>query len=82
VIINKARVDPAGITAPDGTITLGRGAFANEEELARTLAHERFHVDQIRGGMGYPETYDAGNAWESAAQEFEDSWWTNHPLNQ
>ncbi|GEM_PF-5084263 len=76
--INKARAGYAGSTASDGTITLTRSAFSNEEQLARTLAHERFHVDQIRSGMGYPTNYDAGNAWEQAAQAFEDDWWAGH----
>lgn len=73
--INKARAGYAGSTASDGTITLTRSAFANEEQLARTLAHERFHVDQIRSGMGYPTSYDASNAWEQAARAYEDDWW-------
>jgi RHS repeat-associated protein len=81
VVINKARRGYFGATGPDGTVTLTRDAFEDEEQLARTLAHERFHVGQLRSGMGYPVTYDAGNAWESAAQQFEDSWWNNHPLN-
>jgi hypothetical protein len=73
--INKARAGYAGSTASDGTITLTRSAFANEEQLARALAHERFHVDQIRSGMGYPTSYDASNAWEQAARAYEDDWW-------
>jgi hypothetical protein len=75
--IDKSKMGYYGSTAPDQSITLTRDAFRNEQQLARTLAHERFHVDQIRGGMGYPKTYDAGNAWEEAAQGFEDFWWEN-----
>lgn len=56
------------------TITLTREAFANEEQLARTLAHERFHVvEQLRRGITYPSEYDAFSKWERAAQEFEDA---------
>jgi hypothetical protein len=73
--IDKSKMGYYGSTAPNQTITLTRDAFRNEEQLARTLTHERFHVDQIRSGMGYPTTYDAGNAWESAAQAHEDNWW-------
>jgi RHS repeat-associated protein len=80
---NKARIDPAGITAPDETITLGRGAFADEEQLARTLAHERYHVvNQLRAGWPYPATRAAAAPYEEAATEFENWWWNTHPLNQ
>ena len=65
----------AGWTAENEAITLGRPAFLNEEQLARTLAHKRFHVHQLRSGMGYPQTYDASNAWETAAKAYEDEWW-------
>jgi RHS repeat-associated protein len=73
--IDKIKIGYSGSTAPNGTVTLTRDAFKSEEELARTLAHETFHVGQLRSGMGYPTTYDAGNAWESAAQAYEDNWW-------
>ena len=75
VRIDKAKIGFYGSTAPNGSVTLTRSAFTNEEQLARTLAHERFHVEQIRGGMGYPTDYDSGNAWESAAAQYEDDWW-------
>lgn len=76
VRIDKAKIGFYGSTSPNGAITLTRSAFINEEQLARTLAHERFHVEQIRSGMGYPTDYDSGNAWETAAQQYEDEWWT------
>jgi hypothetical protein len=63
-------------------VTLTRSAFTNEEQLARMLAHETFHVDQLWSGMGYPETYDASNAWEAAARQYEDEWWASNPLNK
>lgn len=73
----------AGITGPDEAITLTRAAFRNEEMLARTLAHERYHVvEQLRGGMAYPGTMRAARPYEDAAQAFEDEWWSSHPLNQ
>jgi len=76
--IDKSRAGYYGSTAPNQKITLTRDAFKNEKQLARTLAHERYHVvDQIRAGMGYPKTYDAGNKWERAAEAYEDSWWDN-----
>ena len=73
--INKGRAGYAGSTAPNGTITLTRSAFANEEQLARTLYHERFHVDQIRSGMGYPTSRAAAGPWEDAAVAAENTWW-------
>jgi hypothetical protein len=73
--INKTVRGPFGSTAPDRSTTLYRYAFLSEEQLARTLVHERYHVQQLNSGMGYPETYDAGNAWETAAQAYEDWWW-------
>lgn len=75
--INKGRAGYAGSTGPDGTITLTRSAFTNEEQLARTLFHERFHVDQIRGGMGYPTSRAAAGPWEDAAVAAESSWWAS-----
>jgi uncharacterized protein YaeQ len=64
-----------GSTGSNQTISLARPAFTNEEQLARTLAHEKFHVEQLRSGMGYPTEYDSANIWETAAQAYEDLWW-------
>ena len=75
--INKTRAGYAGSTARDGTITLTRSAFASEEQLARTLFHERFHVNQIRSGMGYPASPAAAGPWESAAYAAEEAWWSS-----
>jgi hypothetical protein len=82
VEINKSRAGIRGITGPDQKIQLCRGAFENEEQLARTLAHERFHVEQLRSGMSYPKTQEAADPFERAAYDFEDQWWNNHPLNR
>lgn len=70
-----------GITDAKGQIHLLTTAFENEQTLAKTLAHERFHVEQIRKGGRYP-TEDAEIAeWEREAWEFEKLWWDYHPLN-
>lgn len=82
VIMNKARDGLAGITGPDGTVYLTRAAFRNEEELARTLEHERFHVQQVRDGMPYPKVGEDTDAWEAPAIAHELHWWANHPLNK
>ena len=82
VEINKSRAGIRGITGPDQKIQLCRGAFENEEQLARTLAHERFHVEQLRSGVSYPKTKEAAQPFENEAYDFEDQWWNNHPLNR
>ena len=48
VRMDKSRIGFYGSTAPNGKVTLTRSAFLSEEQLARTLAHERYHVEQIR----------------------------------
>jgi hypothetical protein len=67
-----------GMTGPDGKVTLTRDAFMSEEELARTLAHERFHVDEVRSGLPYPLDDIAREAWEQRAKAFEAQWWGQH----
>jgi hypothetical protein len=64
-----------GITTPDGVVTLTRDAFKDEEQLARTLAHERFHVEDIRSGMRVPTTRRELDEWERRAYEYEKQWW-------
>jgi hypothetical protein len=66
-----------GATGPDGRTRLGRPAFSSEEQLARTLVHEREHVRQLARGMPYPAVYDPSNEAERAAQKVEDEWWEN-----
>ena len=64
-----------GVTMPDGEIKLARDAFMNEEQLARTLAHERFHLDELRSGMPFPWDEAGRAAYESRAYAFEARWW-------
>lgn len=75
ISINKAIVGLRGSTAPDQSITLYRGAFQNEEQLAKTLVHEQYHVADLQAGLPYPTTYDAGSAWEQAAENYANAWW-------
>jgi hypothetical protein len=81
VEFQKHRIDNFGSTGPDQTVRLQRPAFRNEEQLAKTLYHERLHVDDLRNGAPYPETYDAGSKWERNAERRTDEWWDNHPIN-
>lgn len=72
--INKSIGGVFGQTSSDGTISLYRNAFTNEERLARTLAHEIFHVDQISDN-GYPKSVAEFRQYEADAQEYENEWW-------
>jgi hypothetical protein len=67
-----------GATMPDGEIKLARDAFMDEEQLARTLAHERFHLDELRNGLPFPWTEDGRRAYEARAYVYEDRWWQEH----
>ena len=84
VVIDKGRRGEGpgreiyGITTPDGRITLTRDAFLNEEQLARTLAHERFHLDEIRSGMTVPRNKRKLAQWEARADAYEEQWWQEH----
>ncbi|MEU7827460.1 LamG-like jellyroll fold domain-containing protein [Nonomuraea sp. NPDC049129] len=80
--IDKVKDGLAGVTFPNQTVLLRRAAFRSEELLARTLAHERFHVEDIRGGGDFPKTLEEARPWEDRAYAFEDDWWDNHPRNQ
>jgi hypothetical protein len=73
--INKAIQGRRGSTARNLSITLYRDAFENEEELAKTLVHEQYHVQQLRAGMPYPESYDATSVAETEAENFAIAWW-------
>lgn len=73
--INKTRAGIVGVTSPNGAVTLTRSAFADEEQLARTLFHERFHVGQIRSGMGYPRSIREAAPWGDTADAAEEAWW-------
>jgi hypothetical protein len=67
-----------GITAENGKVTLTRDAFVSEQQLARTLAHERFHVEEIRSGLRVPHNPRELDAWERRAYAYEDQWWQDH----
>jgi uncharacterized protein YukE len=67
-----------GVTMPDGEIKLARDAFMDEEQLARTLAHERFHLDELRSGMQFPWDEAGRAAYESRAYAYEERWWQEH----
>ncbi|MEV6494316.1 hypothetical protein AB0M20_37710 [Actinoplanes sp. NPDC051633] len=77
--IDKVRVGQyAGITKDDQTVILTRSAFVSERELARTLAHERFHVEEIRSGKRVPFKTSKLQQWEDRAEAYEEEWWQEH----
>jgi uncharacterized protein YukE len=69
-----------GRTLPDGSIVLFPTGFRSEEDLARTLAHERFHHDELAAGKPFPETEAEFDAFEDRAYAHEDQWWNNQPI--
>ncbi|MGW6058722.1 putative T7SS-secreted protein [Streptomyces sp. NPDC055189] len=82
VNINRGVSGIQGSTPSAREIRLYRDAFYDEETLARTLAHERFHVQQIREGGRIPTTQAELDRWEDGAYAYEDEWWKNHPVNK
>lgn len=77
--INNKVSGVCGITKPNCSVTLCRDAFRSEEDLARTLEHERFHVQELRGGARYPRPSEI-RAYEDRAYAHEEQWWQNHTV--
>jgi hypothetical protein len=69
------------MTLPDRTIRLAPEAFENEEQLARTIYHENWHVGQINRYGRYFSGAAEADRWEQEAWDAERQWWSNHPLN-
>jgi hypothetical protein len=65
-------VNGAAAFASGETIYLGPAAFADEETLLRTLAHERTHIYQQRI---WGEGTDLRAPFEEAAYGIEDTYW-------
>ncbi|MEU8026693.1 WXG100 family type VII secretion target [Micromonospora haikouensis] len=78
--INNRISGVCGMTKPDQSVTLCREAFRSEEDLARTLEHERFHVSELREGRPYPITRSEADAFEDRAYAHEEQWWESHPV--
>jgi predicted metalloprotease with PDZ domain len=74
--IDKNIAGLGGQTMPDRSVRLYRGAFTNEEQLARTLAHEFFHRGQILRN-GYPRTPQEFESYEAEARAYEEAWWAD-----
>jgi hypothetical protein len=69
-----------GRTRPDGSVELCRTAFQSEEDLARTLEHEKFHSGELASGKPYPKDMNEAELWEDRAYAHEDDWWKNHSV--
>jgi uncharacterized protein YukE len=78
--INVVRAGICGITRSNRSVELCRAAFRSEEDLARTLEHERFHVEELRQGQPYPTTERGLDAFEDRAEAHEDAWWDSHSI--
>ena len=70
-----------GRTDRDGVLHLYPNAFRNEEELVKTLGHERTHVWQVKT-YGYPEEDALARRMEDAAKATEAQWWDYYRMNQ
>lgn len=69
-----------GRTLPDGSIVLFPTGFRSEEDLAKTLAHERFHHDELAAGKAFPKTEKEFDAFEDRAYAHEEQWWNNQSI--
>jgi uncharacterized protein YukE len=69
-----------GRTLPDGSIVLFPTGFRSEEDLARTLVHERFHRDELASGKPFPKTAEDFDDFEDRAYAHEEQWWKNQPI--
>ncbi|MFG1759758.1 WXG100 family type VII secretion target [Micromonospora echinofusca] len=78
--INNRLSGLCGVTRADLSVMLCREAFRSEEDLARTLAHERFHVSELREGRPYPTKEHDFEAFEDRAYAHEEQWWNSHPV--
>jgi hypothetical protein len=70
-----------GQTTPDGVLRLFPNAFRSEEELVKTLGHERTHVWQVRT-YGYPQNDTLARQMEKAAEATEAQWWDYYQMNR
>jgi uncharacterized protein YukE len=77
---DKARRGIGGITNRDGSIVLFSPGFKSEELLARTLAHEKFHHDELAAGLPFPPSDAEARKWEVRAYAYEDEWWDSQPI--
>jgi hypothetical protein len=69
-----------GRTLPNGSIFLFPTGFRSEEDLARTLVHERFHHDELASGKSFPTTAEEFDAFEDRAYAHEEQWWNSQPI--
>jgi len=53
-------------------------ADASRTALARTQAHERFHLDELRNGLPFPWAEESRKAYEARAYAYEERWWQEH----
>ena len=78
-LADKKHRGRCGCTHPDGSIVLYPTGFRSEEDLARTLVHEKFHHDELAAGAPFPYGDDVAE-WEKRAWAHETQWWNNQPV--
>lgn len=68
-----------GATDPDniGRIDLFPNAFQDEEQLVRTLVHEKCHVEQLKK-YGKKYTQEHLHEMEQEAYAYEEEWWNSY----
>jgi len=82
LILDKSKRGVFGYTPPGGKrIVLYSDAFHNAEQLVRTIAHERVHVEQIRRTGRYFRGQQERLRWELEAEEAEVAAWTTYLKN-
>jgi hypothetical protein len=79
-LADKSQRGICGCTHPDGSIVLYSTGFSSEEDLARTLVHEKFHHDELALGLPFPQTEEDRIDWENRAEAHESEWWDNQPI--
>ncbi|BBH66679.1 hypothetical protein ACTI_33640 [Actinoplanes sp. OR16] len=81
IVLGKSTMRGAcGHTLPSLLIKLFPPGFRSEEDLARTLVHERFHRDELAAGRPFPLEEAELDVWEDRAYAHEDDWWDNQPI--
>jgi len=82
LVLDKSKRGLFGYTPPGGKkIILYSDAFHNAEQLVRTIAHERVHVEQIRRTGRYFRGQQERLRWELEAEEAEVAAWATYLRN-
>jgi hypothetical protein len=82
LVLDRSKRGVFGYTPPGGEkIILYSDAFRNAEQLVKTIAHERVHVEQIRRTGRYFRGEQERLRWEREAEGVEEAAWTTYLRN-